>query len=874
MAAGPQLGAEQAVSHYHVLERLGSGGMGVVFKAEDTHLGRLVALKFLPDEVIHNPKGLDRFRREARIISALNHPNICTIYEIGEHDGRPFMAMEYLDGQNLRELVRSERLETERVLDLALQVANGLDAAHSKGVVHRDIKPGNIFVTKSGYAKILDFGLAKVRSSDESNGESTLSKDEITGSGTVLGTIAYMSPEQALGKDLDARTDLFSFGVVLYEMATGVQPFQGDTSTAVVDAILHRAPVAPVRLNPGLPTELERIIQTCLEKDRETRYQSSAEVCADLKRLKRESSSAILIESSIIPRPKRPRWRLAAGLAAIAAIALAGAAWVGFFSRTPAPRVTEITQITRDGLPKDTLATDGSRIYFTEFWNNSFGIAEISVAGGEVSHITAPFPNTVLHDISPDHSSLLISDFLLTNPLSGFWALPLPAGTPRRLGDLLGRQATWSPDGSRLAVARGSEIYLAHSDGSEPHRLLNVAGIPGALQFSPDGQRLRYTLYETVNTLSLWEVNVNGTNARPLLPGFRNPPAECCGRWTPDGRYYIFLNQKAGDFWALPETSGWFRRAKRAPVQLTSGPMTFYDFTPSADGSRIFAAGTLRRGELVRYDVTTRHLEPFLSGISAGEVAFSRDGKWVAYVSYPDDTLWRSRADGSERLQLTYSTAAGLPRWSPDGSRIAYISAVWGKPWKIFVVSAQGGTPQEIIGENRNEVDVDWSPDGNQLVFGRISQEADAEPLQIQMFDLSTRKLSSIPGSAGKFSPRWSPDGRYLAALSADSKTIWLYDFRNQQWSKWLESADEAVGYPSWSSDGASVYYTSYLTQRPAEWRLRLGTSKPEMTADLTGQQRYGERWGAWSGVTPVGDALFVRDASTQEIYALDMDWR
>ncbi len=873
MAIGVQFEAEQVVAHYRIVGRLGSGGMGVVFKAEDTHLGRMVALKFLPDDLAHNAKGLERFRREARTISALSHPNICTIYEIGEHEGRPFIAMEYLEGQNLREVIRGGAVETERVLDVALQVSNGLEAAHSKGVVHRDIKPSNIFVTKSGYAKILDFGLAKVRSSEASNGESTLSKDEITGSGTVLGTVAYMSPEQALGKELDARTDLFSFGVVLYEMSTGVQPFQGDSSTAVVDAILHRAPVAPVRLNPGLPAELERIIQTCLEKDRETRYQGAAEVCADLKRLKRESSSAAL-EAGLVAQPKKRRRVYQIPIVVLAVLALAGVGWLEFFTRSPAPRVTAITQMTRDGLPKDMLATDGSRVYFTEFANNSYRLAQTSVAGGEVSLIPAPFANTLLVDIAPDRSSLLISEFGFTNPLAGFWTLPLPAGTPRRLGDITGRQATWSPDGSRLAIARGSEIQLARSDGSEPKRLLSVAGIPGALRFSPDGQRLRYTLYETANMLSLWEVNVDGTNAHALVPGLHNPPAECCGRWTPDGRYYIFLHAKTGDLWALAERGGWLRRGKGATVKLTSGPMMFYDFTPSADGSRIFAAGSLRRGELVRYDAASRRTEPFLSGISAGEVAFSRDGQWVAYISYPDDTLWRSRVDGSERMQLTYSTSAGLPRWSPDGSKIAYISAVWGKPWKVFVVPAKGGTPQEVTDENRNEVDADWSADGKQIVFGRISQESDAEPLQIQVFDLGTRKLSAVPGSAGKFSPRWSPDGRYLAALSADSKIIWLYDFHSQQWSKWLESTDQAVGYPSWSKDGESIYYTTYLTQRPAEWRLRLGTNKPEMLADLTGQQRYGERWGAWSGVTPDGSALFVRDASTQEIYALDVDWR
>ncbi|HUJ33113.1 MAG TPA: protein kinase [Candidatus Acidoferrum sp.] len=870
MGTALELEVDRAISHYRVMERLGSGGMSVVYKAEDTQLGRMVAVKFLPEDLVRDSTGFERCRREARAASALSHPNICTIYEIGEHEGRPFIVMEYLEGQNLRELIHGHPLETERLVDLALQVTNGLEAAHSKGIVHRDIKPSNIFITSSGYAKILDFGLAKVNGAEgRGRAESTLSDDLITSPGTVLGTVAYMSPEQALGKELDARTDLFSFGIVLYEMTTGVLPFQGDTSAAIFDSILHHIPAPPVRFNPGVPVELERIIQTCLEKDRETRYQSSAEVCADLKRLKRESSSSSVAPAVERPAPKRRGWLY--GLTALAAVAMLAGLWIGFSFRAPVPRVTEITKITHDGLPKDMLVTDGSRIYFSESWNERFAIAEVSVAGGEVSHLTPPFSNTVLRDIAADGSSLLISEHLFTDPLSGLWALPLPAGTPRRLGEIEGRDASWSPDGTQLAIDRGSDIYLARGDGSEPHHLLSVAGIPGDVRFSPDGRRLRYTLYETQNTLSLWEVNADGTNPHPLLTGWSKPPSECCGRWTPDGRYYMFLEEKTGDIWTRPERNGLFERRTATPVQLTSGPVAFYNMTPSADGKKIFAAGTLRRGELVRYDAASHQAAPYLSGISAGEVAFSRDGKWIAYVSYPEEALWRCRTDGSERVQLTYSMAATLPQWSPDGSKVAFISAVWGKPWKIYVVSAQGGTPQEVVPESRNEVDVSWSPDGNQIAFGRVSQQSDAEPLQIQLFDLKTHELSVVPGSTGKFSPRWSPDGRYLAALSSDSKSIWLFDFRSQGWSKWFEAKEGSVGYPTWSTDGRSVYYTTYLTGHGSVWRVHLGTGRPEIVADLTGEQRYGERWGTWTSVTPDGGVLFVRDVSSQEIYALDV---
>jgi len=871
MSATTEVETARTISHYRVMERLGSGGMSVVYKAEDTQLGRLVALKFLPEYLVRDPVAFERFRREARTASALSHPNICTIYEIGEHEGRPFIAMEYLEGQTLRDLIHGRVLEPEPLVDIALQVASGLEAAHARGIVHRDLKPTNIFITHAGYAKILDFGLAKVDGAEgKGRAESTLSDEPLTSPGAVLGTVAYMSPEQALGKELDVRTDLFSFGVVLYEMATGVLPFQGETSAAVFDSILHRFPVPPVRFNPGIPTELERIIQNCLEKDRDTRYQSSADLCADLKRLRRESSSTSHLPGVEAAPSRWTKWLYA--LAALVVVAMAAGLWIGISSRATTPRVREIREITHDGLPKDTVFTDGSRVYFTEDLNEQFTPVEVFVAGGQVSRLPAPFANTVLRDVSPDGSSLLISEHLFTNPLAGFWTLPLPAGTPRRLGDIEGRDAAWSPDGTQLVITRGSDIYLARSDGSDPRRLATVPGIPVTPRFSPDGRRLRYTLYHTQNTLSIWEMNVDGSNPHAVLPGWRNPPSECCGRWTQDGRYFLFLEDKTGDIWALPEKGSWFPQPAAKPVQLTNGPLGFFSMTPSVDGRQIFAAGTLRRGELVRYDARSRQTVPYLGGISAGELSFSRDGKWITYVDYPDEALWRSRADGTDRLQLTQSTAASLPRWSPDGTKIAYISAVWGRPWKIFTVSAQGGTPQEVVAENRSEVDVDWSPDGNQLVFGRMSSQADAEPLQIEIYDLRTHELSVVPGSLGRFSPRWSPDGRYLAALAADSRSIWLFDFRNRQWSAWMEAKEGSVGYPAWAADSRSLYYTTYLTGHASVFRLRLGSSRSELLADLTGEQRYGERWGSWTTVTPDGSVLFVRDVSTEEIYALDVD--
>ena len=555
-----------------------------------------------------------------------------------------------------------------------------------------------------------------------------------------------------------------------------------------------------------------------------------------------------------------------------------GSTLLGLWLRLPLPppRVLASQELTNDAVPKLSLVTDGNRIYFTENSPNHYQIAEVSIRGGEAAPVDVPFPDPVVDAVSEERSELLIEranseigDFQLS-----MWSVPLPAGSPRRLGDALGHDAVWSPTG-KLVFAKGNDFYIAEHDGANARKFATAPDFPTGINFSPDGNRFRFTVTHLISgTSTIWEARVDGSDMRPLFPGWNNPPAECCGHWTPDGKYYVFQSTREGvtNIWIVRDRSDWWRKVSREPLPLTVGPLQLSHPLPSADGKKLFAVGTHQRAELVRYDFKSGEFVPYLGGISAGDMDFSRDGQWMTYVSYPEGTLWRSRMDGSARLQITYPPlSAALPHWSPDAQQIAFSGTTPGKPWKMFLISRDGESMRAVTADEIVETDSTWSPDGKTLAFGHY-EPVRADETFIELFNLETHQISELPGSLGIFAPRWSPDGRYIIAGSHRSDKLMLYDVKNHKWRQLGDSLEPgSYGFMAWSRDSTYVYFDRAGSADNGYFRLRISDAKLERLFDLERIHRLATFAGSWTGLGPDDTPLFVRDISTQEIYGLDL---
>jgi eukaryotic-like serine/threonine-protein kinase len=879
--------------------------MGEVYRARDTRLDRDVAIKVLPELVSSSPERLQRFEVEAKAAAALNHPNILAVYQMGTYAGVPYLVSELLEGKTLAEAVRRGPLPLRKAIDYGVQIAHGLAAAHEKGIVHRDLKPDNLFVTKEGRVKILDFGLAKVVAPRD---PAASAAPTLTMPGVAMGTVGYMSPEQVRGLETDHRTDIFAFGAILYEMVMGKRTFEGPTSADTMSAILNEDPAPISELAPETPVALQRVVMRCLEKNLEQRFQSASDLAFALEALSDSGISApsgahpirrdgtnltgtnmgrTSIGGAKIDRTKtggtqiggtkhdallRSRTTLAAGALLIAFVGVV----VAHFWMQPAavPTVSNYVQLTHDGLPKSLIGTDGSRLYLglgvgSSASFTSHGMAEMSVSGGEPRTMSIlPSPDMVPVGLSPDGSKLLVVDGRGAPPRGPMWSLPILGGSPRRLGDVSGETAAWSPDGKMLAYSNLSDLFVANADGTEARKLVTVKGDIKNISWSPDASHLRFDTTESAGTLGqqlAWEVSVAGTDLRRLLAGWHDPPDECCGKWTADGKYFIF--QSKSQIWALPRR-GSFLHSEPKPFALTSSPLSLSSPLPSRDGKKLFVIGQTYRGELMRYDAKNGQFSSFLGGISAEYVAFSKDGQWVTYVSYREGSLWRSKVDGSERLQLTYPPMYPvLPRWSPDGKTIIFFEFALngGKPARIYEVSPDGGSLQQLMpGDPRQQLDPNWSPDGGKIVFSNESNDSSSA---VHVLDVATRQVSDLPGSQGFYSPRWSPDGRYISAFSADSMRLLLFDFQTQ---KWTELANGSLSWLNWSHDGQYVYVLDYRGKN-AVVRIRISDHKTEQVADLKNFVTAG-RYGGCLTLTPDDSPLLLRDTGTQDVYSVDME--
>ena len=561
------------------------------------------------------------------------------------------------------------------------------------------------------------------------------------------------------------------------------------------------------------------------------------------------------------PRSLRRWWLIAA---AVLAIGLASLTW-SLRRPLPPPLISRYTQITHDGLWKWPIGTDGSRLRFIQA--TPVSLAQVGIAGGEIVQIPVPVPYLAgLADVSPDGSN-----FLLESPKEGsqtfdLWIIRIPGGPLRRLGENNG--AALSPDGkSVIYTTEGGDIYVVRTDGTELHKLASVGPSPEGPVWSPDGDIIRFYQDD-----KLWQMSSNGANPHQLLSGW-HPLGQCCGVWTPDGKFFLFrsgyFGLGGGQIWALDERRGLFRRPPAEPVQLTTGPLTWSSPVPGKDGKTIFAAGFATRGELSRFDAKAKQFQPFLGGISAQCVTFSKDGRSVAYVSFPEGILWKANRDGSNPMQLSDRPIYVFqPRWSPDGTQIVFDDASDSGQGEIYIVSAQSGIPRKLLPEGSGkQSDPDWSPDGHKVVFGSSFMAHDPNGL-IRIFDLESQKITALPGSAGMTDPRWSPDGRSIAANSFDLHTLNIFGVGTQRWSA-LHPKMEMV-FPEWSRDSQFIYFQRHWGDDRGIYRIRAKGGEAVEVVDLKNLHMTG--WAGWTTLDPTDAPLVLRDIGSTYLYALTLE--
>lgn len=842
---------------YEILGPLGSGGMGEVYRARDSILKREVAIKVLPPFVSQNADRLRRFEQEAQAAAALNHPNILAVHQFGVFEGAPYLVSELLEGGSLRQQLGRGPLPIHKTIEYGVQIAHGVAAAHEKGIVHRDLKPENIFVTKDGRVKILDFGLAKLTEPQPDPDAMGSTMTHRTEPGMIMGTAGYMSPEQVRGKMVDHRADIFAFGAILYEMLAGKPAFQRSTSADTMSAVLNEDPPRLSEIVQSTPPGLQRIVHRCLEKNAEQRFQSGSDLAFALEALSDPGISSGVVIPAL--RHRRRSKVLVWSTSLVAVVLLAAIAYVVLAERNSVAslRISNYVQITHDGHVRIVRGTDGSRIYFVP--GNLYRIGEVATSGGEIASVPVALSNPVLMDLSPDGSTFLVASYTGGTTISHtLWSARILGGSVRYLAT--GAEAAWSPDGSAVAYSSaGGDINLVRSNGIGAHKLASVGGLAQSLSWSPDGSAIRFSKDDV-----LWEISSSGSNLHRLLSDWRAD--QCCGRWAPDGNLFYFVSN--GQIWARDERHGLFRKSSAQPVQLTSGPIHWGRPIPSKNGKTIFAPGFTRHGQLIRFDYLTKQFQPYLAGLSADNLSFSKDGQSVAYVSYPEGILWRANRDGSGRVQLSDAPIQPAEiHWSPDGTQIVFVDYSQDTA-AAYIISSQGGGPRRLLPQDTgSQTDPNWSPDGRKIVFSN-SPPGGADPNSvIRVLDLDSKRVATLPESAGMFSPRWSPDGRSIAAVRMNSTTLNIFDVQTQQWSTPYQGV---VSYLAWSKDSHWIYFLDFQND-PSVFRVRVTDGAAERITDLK-DVHYTGNSGMWMGLDPTEAPLFLRDLGTHDIYALALE--